>query len=47
LQKLTSPAEIGEPFKVITFGKKPVLSLVEGMASPLCRFARGDLTRSL
>ncbi len=39
LQKLTSPAEMGELFKVIAFGKK--------MANPLCGFARGNLTRSL
>jgi len=39
LQKLTSPAEMGELFKVIALGKK--------MANPLCGFARGDLTRSL
>jgi SAM-dependent MidA family methyltransferase len=30
LQKLTSPAEMGELFKVIALGKKPVLSPVEG-----------------
>ena len=55
LQKLTSPAEMGELFKVIALGKKPVLSPSaklrtcsdEGMANPLCGFARGDLTRSL
>ena len=39
LQKLTSPAEMGELFKVIVLGKK--------MANPLCGFARGGLTRSL
>lgn len=39
LQKLTSPAEMGELFKVIALGKR--------MASPLSGFARGDLTRSL
>jgi len=39
LQKLTSPAEMGELFKVIAMGKK--------MANPLCGFARGELTRSL
>lgn len=47
LQKLTSPAEMGDLFKVIALGKKPVLSSVEGMVSPLCGFMRGDLTRSL
>ena len=39
LQKLTSPAEMGELFKVIALGKK--------MANPLSGFVRGDLTRSL
>ncbi len=39
LQKLTSPAEMGELFKVIALGK--------GMANPLTGFACGDLMRSL
>ena len=39
LQKLTSPAEMGELFKVIALGKK--------IATPLRGFARGDLTRML
>jgi len=39
LQKLTSPAEMGELFKVIALGKE--------MANPLAGFARGDLMRSL
>jgi SAM-dependent MidA family methyltransferase len=39
LQKLTSPAEMGELFKVIALGKN--------MARPLCGFASGDLTRLL
>lgn len=39
LQKLTSPAEMGELFKAIALGKK--------MAEPLSGFARGDMTRSL
>jgi len=39
LQKLTSPAEMGELFKVISLGRN--------LANPLCGFARGDLTRSL
>ncbi|BBI98506.1 SAM-dependent methyltransferase [Ferrigenium kumadai] len=39
LQKLTSPAEMGELFKVIALGK--------GIDAPLCGFLRGDLTRSL
>ena len=39
LQKLTSPAEMGELFKVMALGR--------GMAEPLCGFARGDLTRTL
>jgi len=47
LQKLTSPAEMGELFKVIALGKKPVLSEVEGRANPLSGFARGDLSRLL
>ena len=39
LQKLTSPAEMGELFKVIAFGKE--------MANPLSGFAMGDLSRLL
>ena len=39
LQKLTSPAEMGELFKVIALGKN--------MVDPLRGFARGDLTRML
>ena len=39
LQKLTSPAEMGELFKVMALGK--------GIAGPLCGFARGDLMRTL
>jgi SAM-dependent MidA family methyltransferase len=39
LQKLTSPAEMGELFKVISLGKS--------MANPLCGFTRGNLTRAL
>ncbi|MFZ3019880.1 MAG: SAM-dependent methyltransferase [Gallionella sp.] len=39
LQKLTSPAEMGELFKAIALGKE--------MANPLCGFARGDLSRLL
>lgn len=39
LQKLTSPAEMGELFKVIALGKK--------IATPLHGFAQGDLTRML
>jgi len=39
LQKLTSPAEMGELFKVIALGKK--------VADPLLGFTRGDLTRML
>ncbi|MEO6975309.1 MAG: SAM-dependent methyltransferase [Gallionella sp.] len=39
LQKLTSPAEMGELFKVIAFGKN--------LADPLSGFASGDLSRSL
>ncbi|MBK9161042.1 MAG: class I SAM-dependent methyltransferase [Nitrosomonadales bacterium] len=39
LQKLTSPAEMGELFKVMAFGKK--------LSYPLSGFMRGDLTRML
>ena len=39
LQKLTSPAEMGELFKVISLGK--------GMDEPLTGFLRGDLSRLL
>jgi SAM-dependent MidA family methyltransferase len=39
LQKLTSPAEMGELFKVIALGKT--------MVNPLSGFVSGDLTRSL
>jgi SAM-dependent MidA family methyltransferase len=39
LQKLTSPAEMGELFKVIALGKN--------MANPLCGFVHGALSRSL
>jgi len=39
LQKLTSPAEMGELFKVVALGKN--------MAAPLCGFVHGDLVRSL
>lgn len=39
LQKLTSPSEMGDLFKVIALGKS--------ITSPLTGFARGDLTRAL
>ncbi len=39
LQKLTSPAEMGELFKVIALGK--------GLEDPLSGFLRGDLSRQL
>jgi len=39
LQKLTSPAEMGELFKVIALGK--------GMEGPLTGFLRGDMSRRL
>jgi SAM-dependent MidA family methyltransferase len=39
LQKLTSPAEMGDLFKVIAMGR--------GMANPLTGFARGELSRAL
>ncbi len=45
LQKLTSPAEMGELFKVIALGKNPERG--EGMTKLLSGFAHGDLTRSL
>ncbi len=44
LQKLTSPAEMGELFKVLALGKNLVPSPVEG---PLSGFSCGDLTRLL
>jgi SAM-dependent MidA family methyltransferase len=39
LQKLTSPAEMGDLFKVIALGRK--------LTNPLTGFARGDLSRAL
>jgi len=39
LQKLTSPAEMGELFKVMTLGK--------GVDAPLCGFALGEMSRML
>lgn len=39
MQTLSSPAEMGELFKVIAVGK--------GIAAPLCGFSRGDLSRLL
>ena len=39
LQKLTSPSEMGELFKVIALGK--------GLEEPLCGFTRGDKSRLL
>lgn len=39
VQKLTSPAEMGELFKVVALGR--------GLASPLTGFIRGDLSRLL
>lgn len=39
MQKLTSPSEMGDLFKVIAMGK--------GMAMPLTGFARGELSRAL
>ena len=39
LQKLTSPAEMGELFKVMVLGR--------GVPASLCGFARGDLMRTL
>lgn len=45
LQKLTSPSEMGELFKVIALGKNFVDT--EGMANPLSGFACGDMSRLL
>jgi SAM-dependent MidA family methyltransferase len=47
LQKLTSPAEMGELFKVIALGKDLALNSAEGAPFTLTGFARGDLTRLL
>ena len=47
MHKLTSPAEMGELFKVIALGKKPAMSSAEGAPDPLLGFTRGDLTRLL
>lgn len=47
LQKLTSPAEMGELFKVIALVKNPVVSTIGGQAGPLRGFIQGDLTRLL
>lgn len=47
LQKLTSPAEMGELFKVIALGKKLDLSSGQWISNPLCGFTGGDLTRLL
>jgi len=58
LQKLTSPAEMGELFKVMALAPPPALSHppssgqaqhsgVEGMANPLTGFVHGDMMRSL
>jgi SAM-dependent MidA family methyltransferase len=47
LQKLTSPAEMGELFKVIAMGKKHTPFHGGGNSNPLCGFAGGDLTRLL
>lgn len=47
LQKLTSPAEMGELFKVIAMGKKFTVSPDERISKPLCGFTDGDLTRLL
>jgi SAM-dependent MidA family methyltransferase len=47
LQKLTSPAEMGELFKVIAMGKKLAQDYNEGVSNTLCGFTSGDLTRLL
>jgi len=45
LQKLTSPAEMGELFKVIAMGKECAVSPDEGISNPLCGFTGGALAR--
>ena len=47
LQKLTSPAEMGELFKVIAMGKMPPPFHVGENSNLLCGFTGGDLTRLL
>ncbi len=47
LQKLTSPAEMGELFKVIAMGRKCDANPGGGISKPLCGFSSGDLTRLL
>jgi SAM-dependent MidA family methyltransferase len=47
LQKLTSPAEMGELFKVMCLGKLPPLNSVNGQLGILSGFRNGDLTRLL
>jgi len=47
LQKLTSPAEMGELFKVIAMGKKRLPLSGWEDTGQLCGFAAGDLTRLL
>ncbi|HTN93813.1 MAG TPA: SAM-dependent methyltransferase [Gallionella sp.] len=47
LQTLTSPAEMGELFKVIAMGRKCAASPDKVISNPLCGFSSGDLTRSL
>jgi len=47
LQKLTSPAEMGELFKVIALGKESSINSAESKATALSGFTIGDLTRSL
>ena len=47
LQKLTSPAEMGELFKVIAMGKACAPTPEEGIPGRLCGFARGDMVRLL
>jgi SAM-dependent MidA family methyltransferase len=47
LQTLTSPAEMGELFKVIAMGRKLAPGPGTRTPDPLCGFAGGDLTRLL
>ena len=47
LQKLTSPAEMGELFKVIALGKNLSPRHDQRISTPLCGFAAGGLARLL
>jgi SAM-dependent MidA family methyltransferase len=47
MQKLTSPAEMGELFKVIALGQNLAPGENQETGNPLAGFIRGDLTRTL